>query len=496
MKKMRFAIILAIISVLTAVCSASDFDGYIISFASDEYRELAIEYAETLAFLSGDEAGTIDEVDEALNIAVTNSEELAKELESIGVIEYYEPNYIVELLDYDYTEDLYYDKQWSHVACNTPSAWQYGVYGNDVKVAVIDSGVLTTHEDLSENILPGYSYVNDDTANVTDILGHGTGVCGVIASSANGNGVVGVAHRAKLIPIQVTNTKSFTSGNLASAIYRAVQMDADVINMSLGFFTNDNAAPPATLTRAVSSALDAGVIIVAAAGNNGTTAYMYPASIDGVISVANLEVKSDGSYGKASSSQYNDTVDIIAPGTAISTTHISNNKSYVNYSGTSFSSPYVAGMAALAKSIDKSITPAEFDLLLKETANKAILNGKERTDECGYGIADTGAFVKKLIEQKSRGGFISSPDRTNDGKITVKVTSTAKTDAEYTLTASEFFGGRLSAFGSHKVTLAPGETVEITLSENDNGKEIRCHLFDMVRFAPVSMSVKSDAVTN
>lgn len=465
----------------------SPYEGYIICFKDSgcisEAVSLMEEHAET-AFLSSGES--MEKVYGTENLYTTNSADLAEELYEKGLLEYAEPNYIAELLDYDCSAEPYYSYQWALSALNTAEAWKYGVYGNGTKVAVIDSGVMTSHPDLSGRILPGYSFVNDDTSNVEDTLGHGTGVCGIIAASVNGTGIAGIAHRTQIIPIQVTSTKQFTTSNLASAIYRAVNLDADVINMSLGFFVSDGSVPQ-TITRAVTKALDSSVIIVAAAGNSGGTDYMYPASIDGVISVANIQKNSDGSYSKASSSQYNDKVTISAPGTSVCTTYNSTQTPYVNYSGTSFSSPCVAGIAALAKSIDREITAEDFTVLLTKTAEKSLLGGAERTNEYGYGIADAGALVKKLIESGSKGGFVSPVDKTDSGKITVKIANLSQSEKTFLLTAKAQSGGRPTAFALKNKVLAPNETAEIDITElaESNG-EITCCLLDAGTLRPTA----------
>lgn len=251
-----------------------------------------------------------------------------------------------------------------------------------------------------------------DTTDVTDEIGHGTAVAGVIAASADSFGIVGVAHKANIIPFKVAYSITNSDGTksqvveieaISRATYQAMNFyDADVINYSIGI-TNKSE----TLKRYINNAIANNIIVVASSGNISSTfpagTYTYPAAYDGVISVGNLAYNSStGEVYVSSTSQYNDQVTVCAPGTSIYAPNRTSSTTYSLWTGTSFSCPYVAGIAALAKSIDPDITPAEFTELLIKTADKELLEGEERTDKLGYGVANAGALVEAMIAEHEK----------------------------------------------------------------------------------------------
>ena len=506
MRKIMVYIMFALFSVMlsfSALAETKEHDGYLLSFKDDKAMNAAFEYIESLGILAGEE-DCVSSVYDVDNLYKSYNEDLLEELYEKGFLEYYEPNAIGYLMEYDYNLDSLYSRQteWAHRASNAPMAWTYGVYGNDVKVAYIDSGIKLGHEDLASSVVAGYSFVDKDgngrlteaeNSDYADNLGHGTMVAGVIAAQANGKGVVGVAHRAKLIPIKITDKGSFSTAELASAVYKAVDLGADVINMSLGTTANLT-----TLNFAIKYAQSLGVIVVAASGNTssftqGTS--VYPAYNTNVISVGNLTHSGDRYY-ISSSSIANAGVTVVAPGTSVHTTGInyysSNGGYYTTASGTSFASPYVAGIAALAKSIDSDITPDEFMQILKDTARKDVLNGAVHTNEYGYGIADAGAVVRYMISQREKGGFISPVDKTATGGVNVKIHNPESTEMTYGFTAKVENFGRPVSFAYKTVTIAPGGVAEIPfgyLNGAFNGK-VNCYLFDAKRFAPVYNKVE------
>ena len=210
--------------------------------------------------------------------------------------------------------------------------------GDPVKVAVIDTGIDTSHPDLLANIKGGYSAVAYTTSYADD-NGHGTHVAGTIAAANNTVGVVGVAPMADLYGVKVLDRQG--SGYL-SDIIEGIQWSTsngiNVINMSLGTSTYS-----ATFDAACQAAIGSGVTIVAAAGNSGPGegTVGYPAKFAGVIGVSAI----DSSNAIASFSSRGDGVDIAAPGVSIYSTY--KGRKYSTLSGTSMASPHVAGAAAL-----------------------------------------------------------------------------------------------------------------------------------------------------
>ena len=241
--------------------------------------------------------------------------------------------------------------------------------GAGVHVAVVDSGILLGHPDLKNNIVGGKSCVSS-SGGFTDQNGHGSHVAGVIAAINNTQGVVGVAPGAKLWSIRVLDRNGYGSYSsiicgLDFIVTKSPQFGGPikVANISLGGGgTNDNNCGNTNndpLHKAICRVRDAGVTIVAAAGNSGANAndYVPAAYDDAVISVSAL-VDSDGALGGLGSSStygaddtfatfsnFGTSVDLGAPGYNINSTWLSN--TYRSVSGTSMASPHVAGAAAL-----------------------------------------------------------------------------------------------------------------------------------------------------
>ena len=196
---------------------------------------------------------------------------------------------------------------------DAPEAWALTTGDAGVTVAVIDSGIDYTHPDLAPNYDGGYDFVNHDS-NPMDDHGHGTHVAGTIAAALNNltgspaaaEGVVGVAPRARIRAYKVCRPDgSCDDFAIQQAIAQAITDGARVINMSLG-----ETAYSQSLDDAVQDAWNAGLVIVAGAGNNGTTAPFYPAALTNVISVAAF----DEDHRRPSFSNYGSWVDISAPG--------------------------------------------------------------------------------------------------------------------------------------------------------------------------------------
>lgn len=227
---------------------------------------------------------------------------------------------------------------------DAPEAWVKST-GNGVKVAVLDTGIDLDHEDISAKVVASQNYSTSTTLD--DKYGHGTHVAGIIAASKDNTlGVTGVCPDCQIMNVKVLGDNgSGALSAIANGITWAADNGAKVINMSLGSTTSAT-----TLSSAVSYAWKKGVVIVAAAGNNGVKSQFYPAAYTNVIAVA----ATDNRDVKASFSNYGSTwVDVAAPGVNIFST-IPNHPyalgtvyNYAYLSGTSMASPAVAGTAAL-----------------------------------------------------------------------------------------------------------------------------------------------------
>jgi serine protease len=191
---------------------------------------------------------------------------------------------------------------------NAPLVWPRAA-GAGVRVAVMDTGISMYHPDRG-NVVASVSFVTGEA--VEDFHGHGTHTSGTIAAADNDIGVVGVAPGADLLIAKVLdNTGSGQDSWLISGIEWAVNNNAKVISMSLGSSSYSSA-----LDTACSNAYNAGVVLVAAAGNDGTNTPSYPAALSSVISVAAV----DQSKNKASFSNYGPTIDLAAPGVSVYST--------------------------------------------------------------------------------------------------------------------------------------------------------------------------------
>ncbi|MGM7634604.1 S8 family peptidase [Bacillus sp. Hm123] len=241
-----------------------------------------------------------------------------------------------------------------------------------VTVAVVDGGVDYKHPDLQGQLLPPYNAADPSRTPLRDM--HGTHVAGIIASKANnGLGGHGVNPNAKILPVDVFNGKANANDyTIAEGILYAVSKKVDVINLSLGGF---GSSP--LVEDAIQQAIDAGIVVVAAAGNESTDVYAYPAAYPGVISVGNV----DRHKTLSDSSNFGPSVDVVAPGEDIYNTGYESGKgsSYATLTGTSMASPVVAGVASLLKSKYPNLTSYDVENILETTATDLGAKGYDTT---------------------------------------------------------------------------------------------------------------------
>ncbi|GAA2397355.1 type VII secretion-associated serine protease mycosin [Streptomyces glaucosporus] len=301
----------------------------------------------------------------------------------------------------------YEGRPWSLKRVLLEELWK-NTRGEGVRVAVIDTGVDDDHPQLKEAVDAGsgrrflkdpekdeYGNAPEPLAKngTDDLVGHGTKVAGIIAARpADDTGFVGIAPEATIIPIQQNDAEGRgTSKTLAAAIDYAVGADADVINISQD--TAGAVEPDPSLKEAVDRALAKGVVVVASAGNDGQGGNVketYPASYEGVIAVAS----SDRNNERAPFSQSGDFVDVAAPGVDMISTvpgggHCADN-------GTSFSAPYVAGVAALLVAEHPDWEPRHIAAQIMQTAERSV-PGHDR--HVGWGVVDP---VRALTEDDRR----------------------------------------------------------------------------------------------
>ncbi|MFJ5861743.1 S8 family serine peptidase [Pseudarthrobacter sp. NPDC092439] len=309
-------------------------------------------------------------------------------------VEYAEPDAVVTAV----TDDTYFERQYAlrndgrsfqntletfTVPAGTPDAdvdaveaWGLTT-GRGIRVAILDTGVASDNPDISTQVVARANF--SGTATGEDNYGHGTHVAGIVAAAHNSTGVAGVCPECDIVDVKVLNdsgsgsTSNIVRGIAWAASAKQGEGNARIINMSLGQRVSSR-----TLEEAVRNAWKAGVVIVAAAGNGGSQAKIYPGAYPDVIAVA----ATDNNDAKASFSSYGAKwVDVAAPGVSIYSTFPnhpfalqSNGRSegYDIASGTSMASPVVAGVAALALSSHPNASNAGVRAIVESTADGTV----------------------------------------------------------------------------------------------------------------------------
>lgn len=279
---------------------------------------------------------------------------------------------------------------------NLDDVWN-GYRGNGITIAVIDTGIDTDHIEFNGRISQ-YSYNASEDKIVKDCLmqdgsydwsiiedeqGHGTAVAGTIGAAMDGNGTVGIAPEVTILVIKAECDESgnfLRSSDLVFGLYYAIERDVDVINMSFGSLIN-------IYEDAARLGRDSDILMVAAAGNFGTAALMYPAADENVIGVGAL---ADDSWELAMYSNYGENTDVVAPGT-VYTTLIDGEYGIMN--GTSFSSPIVAATLGLLKTHHKYRYSTNADIIEALYASAYDLGDLGPDYYFGYGAIDVDALI-------------------------------------------------------------------------------------------------------
>jgi type VII secretion-associated serine protease mycosin len=296
---------------------------------------------------------------------------------------------------------------WALVRLRPDLAWPLS-RGAGVTVAVIDSGVSPDHPSLAGKVLPGLDLIGTGPGQC-DENGHGTLVAGIIAARetvSDGYRFHGVAPDATILPIRVVRDQrrtvdSYLSDLIAQALIWAVDRGgADVINLSL------TTVPTPGLATAVQHALDAGVVVVAASGNEGEAggAVAYPAAYDGVIAVAGIDPQ-DRHVPSSSAGEH---VDVAAPGVRISGPSAAGGGFLFSADGgTSFATAYVSGVAALVRAYDPTLRPS--DVAWRITSTAAHPPGGWNAN-IGYGVVDPARAVGTLAPAGAAAPEGAAPD--------------------------------------------------------------------------------------
>ena len=401
----------------------------------------------------------------------------------------------VELDGQVWAIDLELENAWGVEHIGAATVHDSGNKGNGVSVAIIDSGIDYTHTDLDANYAGGWDFVNDDS-DPQDDYGHGTHVAGTVAAEDNDDdlSVVGVAPEAMLYALKVLNADGFGNwSDIIAAVEWCVDPDnpdVDVANLSLGTSLNPGALAEAAFANAEAQ----GLVIVAAAGNSGNPpgrgdSVIYPAKWDSVIAVA----ATDQSDKRARWSSTGDQVELAAPGVAVySTWPVGMTTSphdpqpicyyggcYKYGSGTSMSSPHVAGTAALV--IASGITDSNGDGYINDEVRQRLdetaddLGAVGRDPQFGFGLvdADEAAVPPGPVNQPPAVSILSPADgSTFDSGAAIAFEGTASDPEDGDLTSSldwvSNLDGSIGTAGSFSTTLSDGNHT-ITASVADSG---------------------------
>ena len=366
--------------------------------------EAGIDYIEDEAFADASTLKEAEEIAETYGAELLKYEEgiavlklpsdiktvLSESVKSVSISAALKPQLILDdysfetssLADYN---DPELSSQWFHEKINDVEAWNISS-GKGAMVAVLDTGTLTSNTDLKR--ITDIAWTGNVSSG-TDTNGHGTHVAGIIAAERNnGSYGCGIAPDADIYSVRITENGRITLSNAAEGIRKAISKKVDVINMSFGA-TGDYKAD---FQDYIDEAWDAGIVVVAAAGNKGISNKTYPAACDHVIAVA--ATTKDGEL--ADYSNYGNWVDISAPGgssgagNAIFSTYISDG-GFKGLIGTSQASPMVAATAALIYSSDSSLKNSH-DSSAAEEVTSRILGSADKVIYSCNGHSVTGGL--------------------------------------------------------------------------------------------------------
>jgi serine protease len=349
-----------------------------------------------------------------------------------------EPNYRLRPLAT--VDDEAFAFQWHYPLINVPGAWDSSTGSPEVVVAVVDTGILAAHPDLAGQLVDGYDFVRDATEagdgdsidpDPEETIGggdpsavnyHGSHVSGTVAARGNnGIGVVGVAYDARVMPLRALTASGGTAYDVRQAVRYAAGLDndsgtlpsrpADIINLSLG------GGGFSQLSQNLYNELRAlGIIVVAAAGNEGSTVPSYPASYDNVISVSAVDARQRiTSYSNTGSR-----IDVAAPGGdgsrdingdgypdgVLSTGRADGVFAYTFLSGTSMAAPHVAGVFALMKAVNPDLDADDIDRLLQQGLLTEDLGDAGRDDRYGHGLIDARRAIDAALAEAGNGSTV------------------------------------------------------------------------------------------
>ena len=274
--------------------------------------------------------------------------------------------------------DPNFSSQWHLPKIAAPTAWDVTQGSSSVIIAILDSGVDATHPDLAANLVAGWNFY-DNNADTSDVFGHGTKVAGSAAACGNnGVGVSGVSWNCKIMPVRVAGLDGSASLSLlAQGITYAADHGARVANMSFA------ASAYSTITSAAQYFQSKGGVVTISAGNSA----IFDSTADNPYALT--VSATDGNDALASWSNTGNLIDVAAPGVSVLTT--TSGGGYGAVSGTSFSAPIVAGVAALVMSANPNLGPVDVQNVIKQSADDLGTAGWDA--QCGYGRVNAARAV-------------------------------------------------------------------------------------------------------
>lgn len=378
-------------------------------------------------------------------------EQVAKELKNREDVAFAEQDYLIAPEQIT-PNDPQYSSQWHLPKIQAPTAWLTTKGSTSVTIAILDSGVDPTHPDLALKLVPGWN-TNDNNSSTADVMGHGTKVAGTAsAMSNNGVGVTGVSWDTFIMPIRVTDTAGYaTFGTIAAGLTWAADRGARVANVSF------DVTGSSTVDTAAAYFRSKGGFVAISAGNG--SAFSGTAASPNLFAVSAID-NNDAIYSWSTTGPR---VMVSAPG-CVTTTF--NGSSYGGACGTSFSSPIVAGVAALAISANPALTSTQIRTIMQNSVDDLGAAGYDTT--FGFGrinAAKAVAAARALATTTS-----STPPPT--GSTTTTADTTAPMISISTPTANS------TVFG----------LVDITFNTSDNRGVTKVELFINGRLAMTSTS--------
>ncbi len=429
-------------------------------------------------------------------LSLEETKQLVERVKSVDAIEASETNGIV--FAQAIPDDPNFTEQWHYPAMRLPQAWNISIGKASVVVAVLDSGIVK-HEDLDENVLPGYDFVADannardgdgrDNNPTEELLPagqnqsfHGTHVAGTISARTNNKiGVSGVAGNVKVLPVRVLGAKGGTNADIVAGIYWSIGVEvpqvptnptpAQVINMSLG----GDSAPSQVYQDAIDEAVRRNVVVVIAAGNeNEDTANKSPCNQRNVVCVG----ATDFAENRAPYSNTGAEVTLTAPGgdtgadlngdgyaDGVLSTTIKNGYRFLQ--GTSMATPHVAGVVALLKSMEPNLSVEQTVSILKK-ASLPMANCKG----CGVGRLMADAALAQLQGGHPAAGLTLSPSGVVVTKakpqVTLTLSNSGADTVKFEYTSASTQRAAVDIQDPAATEIAAGSSIEVVVTVDFN----------------------------